>query len=363
MLPWPNKMSDLERTAGSVIVFGFQGIEAPDVVLQWLGAQTVAGLILFKRNIDELEQARSLIASCHEASSSPLPLLMCVDQEGGRVARFSEPILRLPPMRTLAAAGDPELTRGAAKGLGAQLRALGINLDFAPVLDVDTNPANPVIGDRAFGSEPDTAIEHALAFADGLHEGGVLSCGKHFPGHGDTDLDSHLALPTLRHDRERLDRVELAAFRAAVERIPSLMTAHVVFEALDPGVPATMSSAVITELLRNEIGYEDAVFSDDLEMKAVSERYAIEDAGVLAIEAGCDLLLVCSELDAAARLRTTLVREAERSQGFRRRLEEATRRANALRGRIDTLPPPIPLENALDNPELRAVKTRLQLLE
>ena len=266
-------------------------------------------------------------------------------------------------MRTLAAAGDPELTRGAAKGLGAQLRALGINLDFAPVLDVDTNPANPVIGDRAFGSEPDTAIEHALAFADGLHEGGVLSCGKHFPGHGDTDLDSHLALPTLRHDRERLDRVELAPFRAAVERIPSLMTAHVVFEALDPGVPATMSSAVITELLRNEIGYEDAVFSDDLEMKAVSERYAIEDAGVLAIEAGCDLLLVCSELDAAARLRTTLVREAERSQGFRRRLEEATRRANALRGRIDTLPPPIPLENALDNPELRAVKTRLQLLE
>ena len=303
MLPWPNKMSDLERTAGSVIVCGFHGTEAPERVREWLDAEIVAGLILFKRNIQDLEQARALIATCHDASRASLPLLMCVDQEGGRVARFREPLLRLPPMRRLAAAGDTELTRSAAKALGQQLRALGINLDFAPVLDIDTNPANPVIGDRSFGSEPDAAIEQALAFADGLRDGGVLSCGKHFPGHGDTDLDSHLALPTLRHERERLERIELAPFRAAVGRLPSLMTAHVVFESLDPGVPATMSKAVITELLRREIGYEDAVFSDDLEMKAISDRQAIEEAGVRAIEAGCDLLLVCSELDAAARLR------------------------------------------------------------
>ena len=356
-------MSDLERTAGGVIVCGFQGTEAPETVRAWLGTDAVAGMILFKRNIEDLEQARSLIASCHDASRAELPLLMCVDQEGGRVARFREPFLRLPPMRALGAAADAELTRGAAKALGQQLRAIGINLDFAPVLDVDTNPANPVIGDRSFGSEPGAVIEHALAFADGLREGGVLACGKHFPGHGDTDLDSHLALPALRHERERLDRVELAPFRAAVGRLPSLMTAHVVFESLDPGVPATMSKAVITELLRREIGYEDAVFSDDLEMKAISDRHAIEEAGVLAIEAGCDLLLVCSDVEAAARLRERLTVEAEQSSAFRARLNEAAARADRLRSRVGDLPPAIPLGHALDNPELRAIEARLQLLE
>ena len=265
-------------------------------------------------------------------------------------------------MRTLAQASDPDLTRDAARILGRQLRALGFNLDFAPVLDVDTNPHNPVIGDRSFGDEPDQVIEQALAFAEGLHAGGLLSCGKHFPGHGDTDLDSHLALPALRHGRSRLEEIELRPFRAAVGRLPSLMTAHVIFEALDAEVPATMSRKVIEDLLRREIGYAGAVFSDDLEMKAVSDRYAIEDAGVLAIEAGCDLLLVCSDVDAAARLRETLTREAERSAGFRARLEEARSRADALRARASALPPAIPLKNALDRAEIGAVQDRLARL-
>jgi beta-N-acetylhexosaminidase len=266
-------------------------------------------------------------------------------------------------MRMLAAAGDPQLTRDAATVLGRQLRAIGINLDFAPVLDVDTNPQNPVIGDRAFGHSAEVVIEHALAFADGLHDGGVLSCGKHFPGHGDTDLDSHLALPTLRHDRARLDEVELRPFRAAAKRIPSVMTAHVVFEAVDPDVPATMSPAAICKLLREEIGFAGAVFSDDLEMKAVTERYSIEEAGVLAIEAGCDLLLVCSDLEAAARLRETLATEAGRSQPFRARLTEARSRADTLRRRARSLPAALPLQNALDSAAARSVKERLHQLE
>jgi beta-N-acetylhexosaminidase len=353
-------MSELERTAGSVIVCGFRGVEAPDEVRRWLAAQTVAGLILFKRNIEDLDQAASLIASCRDVGNSSLPILVSVDQEGGRVARFDDPVLRLPPMRVLAAAKDPQLTRAAATVLGRQLRAIGINLNFAPVLDVDTNPLNPVIGDRAFGSTPESVIEHALAFAEGLHEGGVLSCGKHFPGHGDTDLDSHLALPILRHERARLEEVELRPFRAAVGRLPSLMTAHVLFEHLDPDVPATMSRMAITELLRDDVGFDGAVFSDDLEMKAVSSRYTIEEAGVLAIEAGCDLLLVCSDIEAAARLREALAAEADRSAAFEARLHEARRRADQLRHRIADLPPAIPMKNALDTPEARAVQERLR---
>ena len=355
-------MGEAERTAGGVIVCGFHGLQAPDEILGWLAADTVAGLILFKRNIAEVDQTTRLISACREASRASLPILVSVDQEGGRVARFGEPVLRLPSMRTLAAAANPALTRDAATVLGRQLRAIGVNLNFAPVLDVDTNPLNPVIGDRAFGSTADSVIEHALAFAHGLHQGGVLSCGKHFPGHGDTELDSHLALPRLCHDRARLDAVELRPFRAAVGLLPSLMTAHVVFDHLDPDVPATMSHQAITDLLRAELGFDGAVFSDDLEMKAVSERYSIEEAGVLAIEAGCDLLLVCSEVDAAARLRDTLVMEATRSAAFGDRLNEACRRAETLRRRITQLPPAVPLKNALEGPETRAVEARLRQL-
>ena len=363
MLRSLNKMNELERMAGSVIVCGFAGTEAPAAIHDWLGEQAVAGLILFKRNIDDLEQAMALIASCVERADPANPLLVSVDQEGGRVARFGEPVLQLPAMRKLANAGDAGLTRQTAEVLGRQLRAIGVNLNFAPVLDVDTNPNNPVIGDRAFGRTPGAVIEHALAFAAGLHDGGVLSCGKHFPGHGDTDLDSHFALPTLRHDRGRLEEVELPPFAAAVGEIPSLMTAHVLFEAVDAEVPATMSRAAITELLRGDMGYEGAVFSDDLEMKAISDRYSIEEAGVRAIEAGCDLLLVCSDLDAAARLREALAVEAERSTPFFARLAEAKARADALRQGVVKLPPAVPLEIALHSAEAQSVRARLQQLE
>ena len=269
-------MNELERIAGNVIVCGFGGLEAPATVHRWLAEESVAGLILFKRNIGDVEQASALIASCVIDTNAALPILVCVDQEGGRVARFGEPVLDLPPMQTLAATGDTQLTRDAATVLGRQLRAIGINLDFAPVLDVGTNPHNPVIGDRAFGRTPDVVIEHALAFADGLHDGGVLSCGKHFPGHGDTDLDSHLALPILRHDRARLEEVELRPFRAAAKRIPSVMTAHVVFEAVDSEVPATMSPAAIGKLLREDLGFEGrgilGRLGDESDHRALSHR-------------------------------------------------------------------------------------------
>ncbi|MFW6197996.1 MAG: glycoside hydrolase family 3 N-terminal domain-containing protein, partial [Myxococcota bacterium] len=212
-----------------------------------------------------------------------------------------------------------------------QLRALGFTMDLAPVLDVDTNPANPVIGDRSFGREPDRVIRHGLAFADGLHEGGVLSCGKHFPGHGDTELDSHFALPRVTHSRERLDRIELAPFRAAVGRLPALMTAHVVFDALDPDVPATMSPRVVTEVLRRQIGFDGLVVSDDLEMRAVADRGSIADAAVGAVAAGCDLVLVCSRVDACLEAHEALVRQAEKDVGFANKLREAALRSIALR--------------------------------
>jgi len=316
----------MRELAGQVLCAGFEGTQAPSELLDALRADALAGVVLFKRNLPD---ARHALALCRTLAEDASPLI-AVDQEGGRVARLRAPVLELPPMRALASLGDPELTERCGALLGAQLRALGFTMDFAPVLDVDTNPDNPVIGDRSFGRTPDVVTTHALAFSRGLGGAGILACGKHFPGHGDTDLDSHLALPRLSHDRERLDRVELAPFRAATA-LPAWMSAHVIFEALDDARPATLSPVVIRELLRGELGYDGVVISDDLEMNAIADGWGVVAGAVAAIDAGCDLLLICSRLDLVWEARDAIAAKAEAEPAFRARLEDATARVRTLR--------------------------------
>ncbi|MCB9620700.1 MAG: beta-N-acetylhexosaminidase [Sandaracinus sp.] len=332
---------------------GYPSTEPPRVVRDALQEGSLAGVILFKRNLVDGPEA---VAETLATLKSPEPALVAVDQEGGRVARFGPPVLKLPPMRVLGERDDLELTRRCGRVLGRQLKALGFTMDFAPVLDVDTNPDNPVIGDRSFGREPERVIRHGLAFADGLADAGLLGCGKHFPGHGDTDTDSHFALPTLRHDLKRLEAVELAPF-AAASRIPALMTAHVLFEALDPEVPATLSKAVVTDLLRGRLGYPGVVISDDLEMKAVADRYGVSESAVRAIEAGCDLLLVCSDVDACFAAREALARRASEDAAFATRLREAGDRTLAMRAKVPSTPlSGDALRDALNDPEARALE-------
>jgi beta-N-acetylhexosaminidase len=176
-------------------------------------------------------------------------------------------------------------------------------MNLAPVLDVDTNPANPVIGARAFSSDPARVATCAVAYAAGLRDGGIHACGKHFPGHGDTSVDSHLDLPRLPHAMERLEAVELVPFRSAIHSgIEAIMTSHVLFEALDPGVPATLSRTVITGLLRERLGFDGLVITDDFEMQAIADRFEMGEAAVQAIEAGCDLILACHRIDRQRRI-------------------------------------------------------------
>lgn len=323
--------------AGQALVAGYPGLDIPSRLVEAVAAGELGGIILFKRNIESAAQVhRALRALAFPEHSPPL---IAVDQEGGRVARFRTDVLQLPPMRRLGDHGDVDLTREAAHCLGRHLRSIGFTMDFAPILDVDTHPDNPVIGDRSFGVDPERVSEHALAFALGLEQAGLLACGKHFPGHGDTDLDSHLALPKLAHHRERLDAIELRPFQDSL-RIPAIMTAHVVFEAIDPGVPATLSKKVITGLLRNEMGYQGCIISDDLEMKAVADGYGIVPSAIAAIEAGCDLLLVCSDIDACFKAREALATKANADSIFEARLREAAARSLSLRLKA----PPHPTE-------------------
>lgn len=351
---------DLLTAAGQVLVAGFPEGEPPSTLLSSTKDASLGGIILFRRNIESPGQVLELNRRFADIAPSDSPPLICVDQEGGRVARLGAPVLRLPPMRRLGELDDAELTERAGRVLGRQLAALGFTMDFAPVLDVDTNPKNPVIGDRSFGTEAGVVTRHGLAFAAGLHEGGCLSCGKHFPGHGDTDTDSHLALPTLAHPRERLDAVELAPFRAAAGKIPALMTAHVIFEGIDPEVPATLSRRVITGLLREELGYDGVIISDDLEMKAVSARWGVRGSAIAAIEAGCDMLLVCSDVEACLDARDALAERAGRDSAFAERLRDAARRSLTLRRSR----PPAPvaaaeLEARLADPEVGGLEAAL----
>jgi beta-N-acetylhexosaminidase len=322
----------MRNAAGQVLVAGFPGRAAPAELLEAARQGELGGFVLFKRNLGSAAEVADLTAGLCAAFPQQAPPFIAVDQEGGRVQRLAAPVLQLPPMRVLGAIDDVALTEALAERLGAQLAALGFNLDFAPVLDVDSNPQNPVIGDRSFGAEPERVARHGGAFARGLERGGVLACSKHFPGHGDTALDSHLALPTVAHDTERLARVELRSFELAASAAATLMTAHIVFPAFDPGRPATLSRVLLQGLLRERLGYAGVVFSDDLEMKAIADHYGVAEAACLAIEAGCDVLLVCSKPELCFEAHAALCRRAEQDSSFAARLRDAAERG--LRARL-----------------------------
>jgi beta-N-acetylhexosaminidase len=338
----------LSAICGQLVIGGFYGTELPESFAKALARKERGGAILFKRNIvgEDLSQLARLNASLRDACAPDLPPLIGVDQEGGRVARLPSPVLTIPPMRALAQAGRVDLVQRAARALGVQLRALGFTMNFAPVLDVNTCVENPVIGDRSFGSDPRVVMRFGVAYVRGLQDGGILACGKHFPGHGDTSTDSHHDLPIVHHERARLEQVELPPFRAAAGAgIAAFMTAHVVYEGIDSDVPATMSRAICGSLLRAEIGFEGALISDDLEMKAIALRYSIEEAAVEAVWAGCDALLVCSDEELQSRAYAALLTRAEKDSKFRARCVEAAQRG--LRVRRTVRPDPLPPESIL----------------
>ena len=333
-------MSALSRLCGQLLSVGFDGTSVPDELRARIAASEVGGVMLFRPNIASAGQVAALVGALRGAAPGDLPLLVSIDQEGGLVMRLRGLATDWPAMLSVGAAGDPSRTEQVGRALGEELAALGIGWDFAPVLDVHTNPANPVIGNRAFGVTPEAAAAHALAFWRGLRAAGVVGCGKHFPGHGDTRTDSHLELPVVAHDAARLRAVELAPFAAAARAgMEAFMTAHVLYPALDPDRPATLSRAILTDLLRGELGFRGVIVSDDLGMKAVADRYPIEALAVGCIEAGADHLLVRSPAARQVAAHAALVRAAESSPAFRARVEESAARVAGLKAACRVGPP------------------------
>ena len=325
-------VTTLARHVGQLLSVGFDGTAAPDDLLARIAAGEVGGVMLFRPNVSSPAQVAALVAGLRGAAPGDTPLLVSIDQEGGLVQRVRAPATEWPPMLSVGAGGDPARTAAVGRALGEELAALGIGWDFAPVLDVHTNPANPVIGNRAFGSDPDAVITHALSFWRGLRAAGLVGCGKHFPGHGDTRTDSHHELPVVAHDVDRLRAVELAPFAAAARAgMEALMTAHVLYPALDADRPATLSRRIATDVVRGELGFRGVLVSDDLGMKAVADRFPIDELAVGAIAAGCDHLLVRQPAARQQAAFEAIVRAAEASSELRARVGESAARVAALK--------------------------------
>ena len=286
---------ELERLAAACLFPGFAGLTPPDWLRSWLGAG-LGGVVLFSRNVADGEQ----LAALTRALRADRPdVLVAVDEEGGDVTRLeADRGSSYPGNLALGAVDDVELTRRVGAAIGRDLASVGIDLDLAPVADVNSNAHNPVIGVRSFGSDPSLVARHVAAFVEGVQGVGVAACAKHFPGHGDTDLDSHLELPVVTADLATLAARELVPFRAAVDAgVRAVMTAHVVVPAVDD-VPATTSAGVLQGLLRGELGFGGLVITDALEMQAVAGSAAMDEVAVRALAAGADALCLGADVHA-----------------------------------------------------------------
>lgn len=345
---WLSRMT-LEEKAGQLLLVGMPRPELSPEDLRLMQQGRLGGIILFSRNIRSAGQTQELIrqaqAEATAAANGPrpgdgVPLLIATDQEGGLVARLRGDVTEWPGNMALGAAGSEELAYRVGLAMGRELREVGVNVNLAPVVDVNDNPDNPVIGIRSFGEDPEQVARLGQAYIRGMQEADVMAVAKHFPGHGNTELDSHLALPRVAHGRDRLEQVELLPFRAAVAAgVEGVMSAHVVVPALDAEErPATLSEPILTGLLRDEMGYDGLLFSDAIDvMKAITDHWPKEKALVEAVRAGIDVLCYAESFGEHEALLNLLVRAVQNGELPQQRLEEAARRVLVAKARLGLL--------------------------
>jgi beta-N-acetylhexosaminidase len=328
-------------TIGHHLVLGFKGRQPSADFLRLLQEEQIGGVILFARNCESREQITELIQTLKEARGAPM--LISVDHEGGRVFRLPEPFTPIPPARQFGAyferTQDLALIEEIARLIASELREVGFNLNYAPVLDVDSRPNNPIIGDRSFHADSHLVAQVATAFIKGFERAGLISCGKHFPGHGDTTEDSHKTLPQVGQERGVLTERELVPFQAAIAAgVPTLMTAHVLYPELDAEHCGTLSCTINQALLREQMGFDGVLFSDDLFMKGIAPKAsAVPTAATQSLLAGCDMLLLCHDEATQRETIAHLKKEMELSEALRAALTESSPRVDRLLSHVAQL--------------------------
>jgi beta-N-acetylhexosaminidase len=294
----------IQQEIGQRLVAGLPGLSIDDDFKNLIKTYKIGNVILFARNIASVDQVKTLCSDLKKLileETGYVPFIG-IDQEGGMVTRLSEDATNIPGAMAIAATGNPQFAYQGGLITARELKALGMNFNFAPVLDVNSNSENPVIGVRSYADNPETVIQYGLAMMRGLMEGGIICAAKHFPGHGDTSLDSHLSLPSVDRNVEELRKIELAPFVAAIKAgIPAIMTTHILFPSLEPKeLPATMSRAIITNLLKKSMGFNGLVVSDCMEMAAIQQYYGTVNGTIGAMQAGVDLILISHTASLAA---------------------------------------------------------------
>lgn len=334
-----------EEKVGQLLMAGIEGTELGEDARQAIEAYQVGGIILFARNVESSAQLTGLTDDLKALNkeNGNIPLLVGMDEEGGLVSRMPDKLEDLPDMYDVGRTGNTQLAYTVGRTLAELCINQGVNLNFAPVLDIWSNPDNTVIGTRAFGTDADTVITMGLPVMEGLRDYGVIPVVKHFPGHGDTSVDSHADLPVVEKTLEELEENELRPFAAAIEQgADVVMVAHILEKELDPDLPASLSPAVITGLLREQLGFDGVVCTDDLTMAAVSNTWGMGEAAVLAVEAGADLLLVCHEADNLTAARDALLEAVDQGRITEARLDESVRRLLTLKDKYGLADEPAP---------------------
>ena len=324
----------LEEKVGQMMFYGVNGTNVDDKVVNLFEDQHAGGIILYgHRNFwgSSLDNNVKYVNSIKKANrqNSDIPLFIGFDEEGGSMSQLPQELMRTPSKGELGNTNDSSLATGIGAGTAKKLKLLGINTDFGTVLDINTNKNNPIIGVRSYGSTKEKVTEFGINELKAIQNEGVIPTVKHFPGHGDTEVDSHLGLPSLNHDLNRLKSTELVPFQTAINNgVDMVMTAHIMLPQIDKEYPATMSKKILTDLLRDEMGYKGVIITDDLEMQAISKNWDLGEAAIKSVEAGADILLVCHTIE---KVYNAVVQGVNDGKIDENRIDESVRRILRLK--------------------------------
>ena len=322
----------LAEKAGQVVICGLKGYEIDSDVTTLIQDSKVGGVILFAKNIKDSTQLATITNSIKNLSNPEIPPIIAIDEEGGMVSRMPSDIESMPSAYSIAQTGSTDLCYQSGEIIGKQLNALGLSTGFSPVLDIWSNPDNMIISSRAYGTTPEDVSTYATQAMLGLKSQEVIPVGKHFPGHGDTLDDSHYSLPVITKTKSELESYEFIPFKTAIDNgIPAIMVGHLLCTDIDNTYPASLSKTMVTGILKTELGFNGVVFTDDLTMDAIDNQYSVEDAGVMALNAGCDMLLVCHGYDNATNTINNIISAVENGTLSESRLNDAVYRILKLK--------------------------------
>ena len=322
----------LAEKAGQVVICELKGYEIDSDVTSLIQDSKVGGVILFAKNIKDSTQLATITNSIKNLSNPEIPPIIAIDEEGGMVTRMPSDIESMPSAYSIAQTGSTDLCYQSGEIIGKQLNALGLSTGFSPVLDIWSNPDNMIISSRAYGTTPEDVSTYATQAMLGLKSQEVIPVGKHFPGHGDTLDDSHYSLPVITKTKSELESYEFIPFKTAIDNgIPAIMVGHLLCTDIDSTYPASLSKTMVTGILKTELGFNGVVFTDDLTMDAIDNQYSVEDAGVMALNAGCDMLLVCHGYDNATNTINNIISAVENGTLSESRLNDAVYRILKLK--------------------------------